>query len=335
MSAKTLCLHHGEKVLFGLSASLLVGYVTFGFVLAGPDPLVAGLRADLAAAEAKLAETTPPAGFQSLGDADVKWTWEVTASPHPVSACVGLWGPYVKPRVKPTFRADDEPVVVPTLLPPVLQEPAVEVGRVAVSWSRPKGCTAPLAGWRVMRRPGPGAAWQEIASPQLEETSFADVSVAADASYEYCIRAIPDGSAVKFDDHGRDSEVRSVQTPADVRLRLVCASGDLAQIEVSKHTGGAWKKQTFPVRVGEAIGKDLRGTIGGEVEPFATGCILVSLGEAMRIRKVKKTGQRLVNDPNQPSHQLLMPFEEWIEVPDPGQRAIYRDLRGNLQELWQ
>lgn len=332
MSAKTLCLQHGEKVLFGASAFLLVGYVTFGFALAGPDPFVAEMSAEIAAAQAKMAETTPPAGFQPVAQFDVAGAWGRVAAPF---VSTNHWPPYRKGCVTASLLDSGGKPAVPVLLPPALDPPAVEVGKVTLSWNRPKGCDAPLSGWRVMRRPASDAAWEEVASCRLEETSFADVTVAADASYEYCVRAVPDSSAVKIDDQGRDSEVRPVQTPSDVRLRLVCASGDLAQIEVAKHMGGAWKTHTFPVRVGEPIGKDLRASIGGEVQPFGTGFVLVSVGEATRTHRVKRTGQHLVNDPVEASRQILVPIEEWIEVVDRGQRAIYRDGRGNVQELWQ
>lgn len=329
MSTKTLCSDHGEKILFGASVLVLAAYILFGWVVRREDPTVAAAREGLRKAQARLAESDPPCldpfvdpevsrGWASVADAGQTWSW---------------WIPYLKPRIVP--RPVDGGVVQPGLVlkPPVLQPPTTEVGRVDLEWAPEEGSSAPLSGWLVFRRAA-GGAWGEVASLPADAATYSDAGIDADAPYEYRVDAVPDPSAV-FEDKGRSSAVRAVRTPDGTRLKLLSGSPVFAFIQVEKHLAGEWKSQKFSVRPGEPIGKDLRNPIGGTLLPMATGCVLVSVEDATRMKKVTRKGNHLVPDPSDPGKQILMPYEYVEEVPERLTRATYRDRGGELRELWQ
>lgn len=329
MSTKTLCSDHGEKVLFGASILVLATYILFGWVVRREDPTVAAAREGLRKAEARLAASDPP-HIGPFEDPLVSREWARVADAGP--AC-SWWIPYLKPRIVPNPVGGG--IVPPGLVlkPPVLQPPTTQVGRVDLEWAAEEGSSAPLKGWLVFRRTA-GEAWGEVASLPADAATYSDAMVDADAPYEYRVDAVPDPSAV-FEDKGRSSAVRAVRTPDGTRLRLLSGSKALALIQVERHLAGEWKSQKFSVHVGEEIGKDLRNPIGGTLLPMATGCVLISIEDATRMRKVTKKGTHLVPDPSDPGKQILMPYEYVEEVPERLTRATYRDRGGEVRELWQ
>ncbi|MEK7866049.1 MAG: fibronectin type III domain-containing protein [Planctomycetota bacterium] len=328
MSTRTLCLEHGEKVLFGASVLVLAGYILFGWVLRSEDPTVAAAREDLRKAQARLACDDSPI-LERFEDPAVARGWAV----EDAGPTFSWWIPYLKPRIVP--RPVPGGVVQPGLVlkPPVLQPPTTEVGRVDLEWAPEEGSSAPLKGWLVFRRAA-GGEWGEVASLPTDARTWSDEKLDADAPYEYRIEAVPDALAV-FEEQGRSSSVRAVRTPDGTRMRLLLGSPGLAMIQVEKFLAGEWRSQKFSVRPGEAIGQDLRNPIGGTLLPMSTGCVLIAIEEATRVRKETRKGDHLVPDPSNPSRQLLMPYEYEVEVPDRLTRATYRDRGGEVRELWQ
>ncbi len=330
MTTRTLCLEHGEKVLFGASAFVLATYVLFGWVIRTEDPLISAAREDIRKAEARLASNDRPPSA-GLVDPAVDRGWARIADAGSTWSC---WIPYWKPKVVAVLIDYGTGPAAIVLKPPVLDPPTTDVGRVDLAWAPEEGSTAPLKGWRVFRRDAGGGDWSEVASPDEEARSFSDTKVAADAPYEYRVDVVPDPSVV-FEDKGRSSAVRAVRTPDGTRLKLLTGSPDLALIQVEKYLEGEWKTQKFSVRPGEAIGQNLRNPIGGTLAPMATGCVLISIEEVTRIRKVTRKGHHLVPDPDNPNRQILVPYEYVEEVPERITRATYRDRGGEVRELWQ